>query len=690
MLFFQILLLGGYAYAHFSNKWLGPEKQRYVQIAILGAAAITLPFSSSTSFFDQIRKLAPQSPDPAFLVIGALAGIVGIAFFATSSNSPTLQRWFATTDDPQASNPYFLYAASNFGSMAGLVAYPFFFEPRFGLQAQSNLWRWAFYALVILFLIASIFIKPARKDDESSTESAVDEPVTAKQRLNWVALSAVPSSLLLGCTTYLTSNVAPVPLLWVAPLALYLITFMLAFATKPLLKAATLGRILPLIATPLIFPMVIEATEPLVPLALLHLATMFVGCWLCHSRLSENRPGVSHITEFYLWLSVGGVVGGVFNSIIAPLIFKTYLEYPLAIVLLLMVRPNFGKRTIADSEKWIRAAIPAVALLVLWAILRGIGMPPSTLRNGIIIGVPLVASFLSVDFSLSFALSIASILVLCSLLQVGAQGQVLATYRSFFGVHRVMKEANFITLVHGTTTHGRQSRDPAKRRLPLTYYHPSGPLGQVFTSDNYMEGVHDIGLVGLGVGSLAAYGRPGQNMTYFEIDPEVLKIARDSGDFTFIKDSQANMKFVLGDARLTLAQAPDSSYDLLVLDAFSSDAIPTHLLTLESLQIFKSKLKPGGMIAYHVSNRYLELAPVLAATALRAGLTAYEQLDGTTDDETKEGKTQSNWVLLTTDDRPIRKLGKPAYWNLVDVPTSQKIWTDDYSNVLGAMKGPND
>ena len=687
MLFFQTLLLGGYAYAHFSNKLLGPRKQRWVHLGILAVAALTLPFSNHSPFFEQIRRLAPQSPDPALLVLGALAGIVGLSFFATSSNSPVIQRWFATTTDPAAGNPYFLYAASNFGSMAGLVAYPFFFEPRFGLAEQSQLWKWGFYIMVGCLFVAALFVKPHEAVAEDAPKV---DPVTNKQRVNWVALSAIPSSLLLGCTTYLTSNVAPVPLLWVAPLALYLITFMLAFATKPLLDSEKLTRVLPLLATPLIFPMVIEATEPLLALALLHLGTMFVGCWLCHARLAESKPSVTHITEFYLWLSVGGVVGGIFNSLVAPIVFKTYLEYPIAIVLVLLVRKDFGKRMLKAPEKYARLLAPPVLLVAVWGITAMLKMPPGTLRNGLVIGIPLVLSFFSVDFSFSFAGGIAGVLLLCNLLQVGAQGQILATYRSFFGVHRVMREKDFTTLVHGTTTHGRQSLDPLKRKLPLTYYHPSGPIGEVFTSERLMASTKNIGLVGLGVGSLAAYGQAGQTMTYYEIDPEVLKIARDSGDFTFLKDSAATMKYVMGDARLTLAQAPDHSYDLLVLDAFSSDAIPTHLLTLEAVKMYQSKIKQGGLIAFHVSNRYLELTPVLAATAQRAGLIAWDMLDGTTDSEAKEGKTQSNWVLLANEETPVSKLNKPEYWDVVIVPPGKRIWTDDYSNVLGALKGPNE
>jgi SAM-dependent methyltransferase len=276
-----------------------------------------------------------------------------------------------------------------------------------------------------------------------------------------------------------------------------------------------------------------------------------------------------------------------------------------------------------------------------------------------------------------------------NIFQIASPGKVLLTKRSFFGVHRVIDNKNFRGLVHGNTTHGRQSLIPSKVDTPLTYYYPTGPIGQIFTKAKFMPGVKRVGLVGLGVGSLAAYGRPGQDFTFFEIDPIVISVARDSGLYSFLSRSKANVNYVLGDARITLGRQPNASFDFLVLDAFSSDAIPTHLLTKEALQLYKFKLKPGGFIAFHISNRYLELAPELALTASEVGMTGFEQTDAPVNEEEAEGKTQSKWMILLTDPGLREAFWKPMYWNSVDIPSDLKPWTDDFVNILSVFEPSN-
>lgn len=676
MLFFQIALLGGYAYAHFSHLKLGANKQRFIQIGLFLAALFTLPVTTSSLVFDKARNAATDSSQPALLVLGTLALTVGAGYFVVSSSSTVLQRWFATTDDPNAKDPYFLYALSNLGSMIGLFAYPFIIEPRFGLAEQATLWKTGFIILMALTIVCSIFVKPS-----PSVEHAQKSTITWRQRGFWILLSAVPSSLLLGATSYISSNIAPIPLIWIVPLALYLITFTLAFAKKPLISSEQLSRYFPIIVVPLIFIMSIEATEPLEAIASIHLIVFFAAAWMCHSRLADSRPNAKDLTEFYLWLSVGGAVGGLFNSLIAPNIFATYAEYPLAICLACLLRRE--PKPFQKDAVWF-AIIATITVVAMYAVKTS--LPPGQLRAGLAIGIPIAAVFVAMDRVKVFAGGIAVIFLGVNLFQVAAPGNLLTTKRSFFGVHRVLYSDNYRSLVHGNTTHGRQSNDPALENLPLTYYHPTGPVGQFMTLSPILDRIHKVGMVGLGVGSLAAYGRPDQEMTFFEIDPEVLWLARDSGYFTFLKNAKAKMRYVLGDARLTLAKEPDASYDLLILDAFSSDAIPTHLLTKEALAMYEKKLTPGGVILFHISNRYLELAPVVALTCHNLNLFAYSNVDSPVGDEAKIGKTQSHWLAILRDPGELNYFFRPMHWTEIDIEPGTKEWTDDYVNVLGAFK----
>ncbi len=682
MLFFQVSLLAGYAFAHFSNLKLGPTKQKYVQIAVLILALFTLPVSNKSLLFHSFEARATESSQPALLVFELLLLTVGAGYFIVSSGSPVLQRWFATTNDPNAKDPYFLYALSNVGSMIGLFAYPFLIEPRFGLAEQAVLWRNGFLFLVVLFGICTFMVKGTTADSAES-KSEPPTPISWAQRRKWIFYAAVPSSLLLGATSYISSNIAPVPLIWVVPLAIYLLSFTLAFASKPLVTSSMLARVLPILVVPLVFTQCIEATEPLVLLASFHVVILLAAGWMCHSLLAEQRPPATQLTEFYLWLSVGGAIGGLFNSLIAPHIFATYAEYPLAIVLTCLVRPQ--PKALAKDGVWF-AVIAGISMVAMLTIKNA--LPAGQLRAGLAIGIPLVAVFAAMDRVKVFAAGLGLIFVGVNFFQIAAPGQVLATRRSFFGVHRVLKSKDYLSLVHGNTTHGRQSSIPQYQNLPLTYYYPNGPIGQIFTQAPVMEHVQKVGLVGLGVGSLAAYGKPGQEFTYFEIDPEVLYLARDSGYFTFLKDAKAKMRYVLGDARLTLGREPDHSYDLLVLDAFSSDAIPTHLLTLEAIEMYAKKLAPGGVIAMHISNRYLELAPVVALTCRKANLWAFEQTDAPAagSDEEKLGKTQSKWLVILRDPGDKDLLWRPTFWNDIDIPAKVRAWTDDYVNVLGAYQ----
>lgn len=671
MLFFQVLLLLGYLYAHLSTKWLGAKRQSLLHIGLFVVAAL-------------ITKLALPQTDGVennqAQVLLTLGAMVGASFFILSAGAPLIQRWFAQTSDPAAKDPYFLYSASNLGSMIALLAYPFLIEPRLALMGQGSLWTYGLYGLIVLMAVCAVVLM-RQAPTEEGREAVESKPIENLQRLQWVLLAAVPSSLLLGVTNYMTTNVAPMPLLWIVPLTIYLLTFIVAFARRQFVKSTTWARILPLLVTPLVLVMIMEATSPMVALVGLNLAAFTVAALMCHTRLVETRPSAGNLTEFYVWLSVGGAVGGLFNAILAPTIFNTLAEYPIALVAACLLRPRReGQALNLKLDAVFGLAMLLLAVSIAY-IAREAGMPPSQARTGLVIGLPAIICFLMVDHPIRYGLMLGALFLGSNVMRTSSAGVVAYTGRSFFGIHRVVELDNgrFHELVHGNTTHGMQ--DTLNPGEPLTYYTRTGPIGQVFAAYPDMP---DVALVGLGVGSCAAYGYPGQRMTYFEIDPLVDKIAKNPDYFTFLRDTKANLDVVIGDARLTL-ERQQGLYDLIALDAFSSDAIPIHLLTREAVEMYLSKLKPNGFLAFHISNRYLQLEPILTKVAQSLGLQAYLMIDAPTDEESAAGKRPSNWMVLARSRDDVAKLVDRSAWELMEPDPKAPLWTDDYSNILSAF-----
>ncbi len=696
LLFFQAMLLLGYLFAHLTARRLAVPAHRWVHVFVAALAALVLPISMHTAWFAQIQNWAAADKPPVPLVLAALAGLIGLPFFALSANSSTLQRWYSLSGMKDASEPWFLYSAGNVGSIMALLAYPILIEPNLTLTQQGRWWADGYLLLLVLlgFCAGSSYLESRRVrvtepslanevHEEPRLAAIVTEPetpeVTPRLRLSWLALAAVPSSLLLGVTTYLTSNIAPIPLLWVVPLALYLITFILVFARQPIAPLAVLGRVFPLALMPLMLVLVLENTEPVV--GLVHLAVFFVACWMCHSRLASLKPSVTHLTEFYFYISLGGVLGGAFNALIAPVTLNTLAEYPLALVAAALLMPRIAKsgaKPLLDIGYPVAVAVVMVGLVL---VTRAAGMPASNVRTFIVIGLPIILCFLAVDNPIRFGLSVGAGFLVAGAMHVASDGSVPYTARSFFGVHRILvnDKGRFHKLVNGNTIHGIE--DMRNLDLPLTYYHPTGPIGQVMRQAPPTTAA----FVGLGVGSLAAYGHPGQSFTYYEIDPIVARIANDPYWFTFLHDSKAKVSVVLGDARLELAKS-NATYDLIVLDAFSSDAIPIHLLTTQAIQMYLRHLNPNGMLAFHISNRFLSLEPILSAAARDLRLIGFYQDDAATPEEKAVGKTDSQWAVMARDEGPLSLLTLP-WWDGFD-PTKQRAWTDDYSDVISAFN-PN-
>ncbi len=691
MVFFQAVLLAGYAYAHATTAWLGERRQTILQAGLVVLPLFVLPFGIPV---DAVRSLAPTA-NPTGWLCGLLLGVVGLPFFVVSISAPLLQRWFTHSGHAAASDPYFLYGASNLGSMLALLTYPLLVEPNLRLGQQSTAWTLGYGVFVALLLACAVIIWTGKGGPQDATVRSDPALVRSSLRVgdlgHWVALAFVPSSLMLGVTMYMTTDIAAVPLLWVIPLALYLLTFILTFARRPVLPHSWMIKALPMAAVVLALAMSLSSMiQPIfIPL---HLATFFLAAMVCHGELVRQRPPHEHLTAFYLALSGGGVLGGLFNALIAPVAFDRIAEYPLALVLACLVLP----RTRSDSgERWNRC-LDVILPVALWALVWGLvtAQYPRSESGQDDLGVKLafgLAGLICFSFKerpVRFALAIAAVLVVGGT-TTRNDGRVLYQRRNYFGVLRVthVAEGNYHRLIHGHTLHGQQALDPERRGEPLTYYSRTGPIGQLFENLHTRIAQSDIAIVGLGAGTLACYAQPGQRWTFYEIDPVVATIASDRRYLSFLEESRAaSTAVILGDARLRLGDAPERVYQLIVLDAFSSDAIPTHLLTREALQCYRSKLTADGVLAFHISNRYIDLTPVLGALARDASLKCLVRRDlSVSPDELRNGKEPSVWAVMAAREADLATLPGDPRWQPPRVDPREPVWTDDFSDIINCF-----
>jgi hypothetical protein len=695
LVFFQATLLAGYAYAHALPGWLGERRHVLLHLGLLLLPLAVLPVALPHHW------APPDETSPVFWLFGLLLMSIGLPFFVVATSSPLLQRWFAASGHPSAHDPYFLYAASNLGSLTALLGYPLLVEPLLTLEDQSRLWMAGYGLLLLLTARCAFCCRRTVEAREEGPSLPTDEltstipPLGWKRRLRWLLLAFVPSSLMLSVTTYLSTDIAAMPLLWVAPLGLYLLTFVLAFARKEWISHAFLARWMPLVVLMIALVLVSEATEPIGVLLALHLLALFWISLLCHSTLVRDRPPGAQLTEFYLWLSAGGVLGGLFNALLAPLLFKSVVEYPVVLVLACLLRP--APTPLKNAEPGPRAhlfdfALPAAVGCLTAALIvssQAYDLEPGPISIGCMFALPMVLCYTFLERPIRFALGIGAVL-LASSLYGGVHGRTLYRARSFFGVHRVTLDptGSFRMLVHGNTLHGQQSVDPARAREPLTYYTRKGPIGEVFAALHGDARLHNVAIVGLGTGALTCYAEPGQHWTYYEIDPAVVAIARDSGQFTFFTGGPVQPDLILGDARRKLVQSTER-YGLLVIDAFSSDSIPIHLLTREALQIYLDHLSEDGLLVFNISNRYLDLERVLADLACQADppLVCLAQQDlNPRADEKLRGAAPSHWLVLARQRQAVAKLLRRGSWRDVPGRPDRPVWTDDYSNLLGVLK----
>ncbi len=716
MVFFQTVLLAGYLYAHRSTGQLGVRRQATIHLGLL--VIVVLVFQAAVaatgSPVPAFPSLLPDDQDyPIFSLVAFIGVAVGVPFFVLSTTSPLLQRWFATTGHAAARDPYFLYAASNAGSLLGLLAYPFVIEPRLTLAEQ----QWVFAAgvgmyvtLVVICALAILQQKNAVLETNDQHDSPADptpQPGLAIPRrriARWVFLAALPSSLLLGVTTHVSTDLAPIPLLWVVPLALYLTSFILVFSRWPEPLHRLVGRVTPVLLLFSVLSLLLEAAEPFGLVAALQLGAFFGVCLICHGELARDRPAAEQLTVFYFWLSLGGVTGGLFNALVAPILFHRLglIEYPLVLVLVATVRPR-AEQVETGPQLRLLDIVLVLGLLVLTigavvSVPTYVSLPTDPedehaltarlLRGGLMYGVPAILAFAFVRRPLRFALSLAALFIAGSF-DDGQLGTTLHMERNFFGVVRVTRSPNgkFIRLIHGTTIHGQQRADEAGRPHPLTYYHEMGPVGSVFASLP-ADQIHRVGVVGLGTGAVAYYAKPGQDWTFFEIDPAVVRIARDPAYFRFLSTCLADScEVVLGDARRQIARMADSEFDLIILDAFCSDAIPVHLLTREAIRLYFQKLTPRGVLAIHISNIHLDLQPLLARLAAdhEPPLVLRYWHDIASVSERLGGKNDSQWLVLARKEADLGKMAKNLYWEKVKLVPGP-IWRDDFANLLSVWK----
>ncbi|PKM12238.1 MAG: spermidine synthase [Gammaproteobacteria bacterium HGW-Gammaproteobacteria-3] len=692
MVFYQSILFFGYLYAHLLSTRRNTHRQIQIHVVVILISLVALPLALPENL------VPPTGSNPTFWLLWTLFLAIGLPFFVVSTTAPLLQKWFSGVGHHTSHDPYYLYAASNAGSLIALLSYPFVLEPNIGLASQKIYWSVGYGLLGLLLCACAVTLWQNKKTDRLDSKAA--EPETAlslNTKLHWLALAFVPSSLLLGLTNFISTDIASVPLLWIIPLTLYLLSFIIVFskwggAVHPYMVMLQPILLLPFLAYSFINPAVLPYWLDLI----LHLTAFFLAVMVCHGELAKQRPHTRHLTDFYLIMSFAGMLGGLFNTFVAPFVFNAVYEYPIMIIAALLLRPNLESSTASHKNQWAKQALPP--LFVLAAGLAVYGLTDNLPQYLDALGVGLI---LLAGLTYAFRAKALALALLTGTVIFFTQGlhsvlsNTLLQERTFFGVLSVRESVlldenghseKYHEIFHGTTKHGAQRLAADLEQIPLTYYSRQGPMGQLFKTFDAQDSAWHIGVVGLGAGALVCYAKPGQNWTLYEIDPLMVEIAKNPEYFTYLQRCGQHAVVRIGDARLSLQQESGQTFDLLMMDAFSSDSVPTHLLTQEAIQLYFNKLKPDGILAFHITNRHLALKKVLADHAKQLKLVALIQ-------EFKPQKelplvVATDWVVMAKNPETLAPLLKSRLGNWQKMPLyfDMKPWTDDFTNIIGIWK----
>jgi hypothetical protein len=691
MVFFQSLLLAGYAYAHYLMQIRNRVVPVAVHLVLLAIALLTLPLSIASGWGE------PPTSGYAFWLLGLFAISIGLPFFALAANNPLLQAWFVRTGHPNGPDPYFLYASSNIGSFLALLSYPVLLEPVFTLRTQNLIWTGGYGLLIALIAACGVLLlrSPVSNDVHMQAENSDAPAPPWLVRVRWIFLAAVPSGLLIAVTAHISTDVAAAPLLWVLPLSLYLLTWVLVFQSRPLLPHKWMLMLQPLAIAGVIVLLAFGGEQNLLLTLGGHQLCFFVIAMACHGELARTRPAAKYLTGFYVALSFGGMIGGLFAGLIAPFTFSWVAEYPILLALAALCRPPGGEERLPRWSSWYWPFIAALAVALI--------APPysagkvmawlSDQRVWVIGAVGVLSALLALGLNGNRWKIFATVVLALVLIRAypADEGRV-ETVRSFFGVHKIVvtPRGQYHVLMHGTTIHGAEKfeNDDGTPVIgppePITYYHKDGGIGQAIAALRERKGGPlRVAVIGLGAGTLTCASEPGETWKFFEIDQSMVDTARDPKYFTYIQNCEPDLEPVIGDARLTFAKEPDGIYDLIVVDAYSSDAIPIHLATEEAMEIYKSKLAPQGAVVMHVSNRHLELSSVVVGIAEANDLKSWVYSEDSGRDN--EYIFSTSVVVSAREEADVGRLASSEQWALTEAEENQRVWTDDYSNVLGAV-----
>lgn len=698
MLFFQTCLLAGYGYAHGTTRFLSTRLQAILHIILLLAFATVLPTAIPDGW------APPAGEDPTLWQLHLMLVTIGGPFFVISASAPMLQKWFSLSAHKDAENPYFLYGASNLGSMSSLLMYPVLIEPLFTLTQQNYYWMLGYFVLIgQTILCAGLLWKYKSIETSVSTQDvqADDEHITAKRRAYWVILALIPSSLMLGVTTYITTDIASAPLLWVMPLALYIGTFIIVFARTEIINQKT-ARLLGTIAVASIIIERMISNETLSPsiLIALHFTAFFFVALACHKILADNKPKASHLTEFYLIMSFGGALGGFFNSIIAPQFFSIPIEYPIMLLFALVAIYKkdmlvFKKTadiqtdgTHAQTKDNLDFNTLAIAGICLFTGLAAPFIGDTTIKLSLA-AVCIVTLLTITNIKKPFLFTAGALIIVAPTVKslgLDNAGNVQFITRNFFGVIKVMDYEQERVMIHGTTNHGTQPKVEGLELTPVSYYYDNhSPISDVLNYFAAFEGQQNVAVMGLGIGVTACYTKEGRFYDFYEIDRHVAELAENKEFFTYLSDCGSPYEIILGDARLKVMEQPDQKYDLVIVDTFSSDNIPIHMMTKEAIELFMSKIKDDGVLLLHISNNYIDLEPVLAMISENTGIPSLAKVVGAKKiEDTELQALASHFVLFTKDQTNISHFEEHG-WSTSRKRKNVKMWTDKYSNIIAVF-----